>query len=111
MDDAAWEIGTNADLGSADFWVRALQHLSASGKIGDFDLALIRQSKGLGESGDAAVLAVSSNDVKTMIESKYYDLFKTTFGQVLNRPINNLIVTVDENLGNAAPAPLSLIHI
>lgn len=105
MDNAAWESGANADLGPTDFWAQALQNLSASGKIGDFDLALIRQSKGLGESGDAAVLAVSSNDVKTMIESKYYELFKTTFGEVLNRPINNLIVTVDENLGNVVPAP------
>ena len=73
MDNAAWESGANADLGPTDFWAKALQNLSASGKIGDFDLALIRQSKGLGESGDAAVLAVSSNDVKTMIESKYYE--------------------------------------
>lgn len=105
VDNAAWESGVNADLGPTDFWAQALQNLSASGKIGDFDLALIRQSKGLGESGDAAVLAVSSNDVKTMIESKYYELFKTTFGEVLNRPINNLIVTVDENLGNVVPAP------
>ena len=105
MDNAAWESAAKADLGPTDFWAKALENLSVSGKIGSFDLALIRQSKGLGESGDAAVLAVSSNDVKTMIESKYSDLFKTTFSEVLHRPINNLIVTVDENLGNMAPAP------
>ena len=105
MDNAAWESAAKADLGPTDFWAKALENLSVSGKIGNFDLALIRQSKGLGESGDAAVLAVSSNDVKTMIESKYSDLFKTTFSEVLHRPINNLIVTVDENLGNMAPTP------
>lgn len=105
MDNAAWESAAKADLGPTDFWAKALENLNVSGKIGSFDLALIRQSKGLGESGDAAVLAVSSNDVKTMIESKYSDLFKTTFSEVLHRPINNLIVTVDENLGNMAPAP------
>lgn len=105
MDNAAWESAAKADLGPTDFWAKALENLSVSGKIGSFDLALIRQSKCLGESGDAAVLAVSSNDVKTMIESKYSDLFKTTFSEVLHRPINNLIVTVDENLGNMAPAP------
>lgn len=105
MDNAAWENAAKADLGPTDFWAKALENLSVSGKIGSFDLALIRQSKGLGESGDAAVLAVSSNDVKTMIESKYSDLFKTTFSEVLHRPINNLIVTVDENLGNMAPTP------
>lgn len=100
MDNSAWESGANADLGTTDFWAQALQKISTSGQIGDFDLALIRQSKGLGESADAAVLAVSSNDVKTMIESKYYELFTTTFSEVLHRPINNLIVTIDENLGN-----------
>lgn len=103
MDNSAWESGANADLGTTDFWAQALQKISTSGQIGDFDLALIRQSKGLGESADAAVLAVSSNDVKTMIESKYYELFTTTFSEVLHRPINNLIVTIDENLGNTAP--------
>lgn len=103
MDDVAQNAGMNIDPGATDFWGQTLEKLKSSGSIGDFDLALIRQSRGLGESGDAAVLAVSSNDVKTIIETKYNELFKASFGQVLNRPINNLIITVDESLGNPSP--------
>lgn len=61
-------------------------------------MVLLRQSKALGHNEDAAVLAVPGIMVKNIIDSKYTQILKDAFSEVLGKTIDNLIVTVDESL-------------
>lgn len=101
MDEVRVDLSAENLPDSDDFWQKTLTKLAECGKVSDFDLALIRQSKGLGENGDAVVFSVSSQTVKNIIETKYLDLVKWMLGVVLDRPIGNCIITIDDTLAAA----------
>ncbi|MCI6583553.1 MAG: chromosomal replication initiator protein DnaA [Mobiluncus porci] len=85
--------------------------MQAEETLPEFDLALLHQSKTLGQNGDAVVIAVPGAMVKGIIEAKYTDSLMKSFSEVLAKPIENLIITVDESLAwqdtqpAATPAP------
>lgn len=94
-----------------DFLPATLEIMQAEETLPEFDLALLRQSKTLGQNGDAVVIAVPGAMVKGIIEAKYTDSLMKSFSEVLAKPIENLIITVDESLAwqdtqpAATPAP------
>ena len=94
-----------------DFLPATLEIIQAEETLPEFDLALLRQSKTLGQNGDAVVIAVPGAMVKGIIEAKYTDSLMKSFSEVLAKPIENLIITVDESLAwqdtqpAATPAP------
>lgn len=94
-----------------DFLPATLEIMQAEETLPEFDLALLHQSKTLGQNGDAVVIAVPGAMVKGIIEAKYTDSLMKSFSEVLAKPIENLIITVDESLAwqdtqpAATPAP------
>lgn len=94
-----------------DFLPATLEIIQAEETLPEFDLALLHQSKTLGQNGDAVVIAVPGAMVKGIIEAKYTDSLMKSFSEVLAKPIENLIITVDESLAwqdtqpAATPAP------
>lgn len=99
--------GTSTSYEAGDFLSPALDELRESGKISDFDLVLLRQSKALAHNEDAAVLAVPGTMVKGIIDAKYTPDLKAAFSKILGKTINNLVITVDEGLvkQNSATTP------